>query len=1073
MNTILTLTLSGSALALLLLLLRAVFARRMPSTVYYYAWLLVLLRFVLPLPGLVPALSPSAQPEPTPAAVSAPLPRADAGALFPGAPSLGFIPTGGMAPLDAAERKSDTSPAPAPEQTLAPASTVKTAFDWRAPQLWLTVWAVGAGLCLTVPVVSYVRFTGRLRRTLRRPDAAVRVVYDSLTGRRPALYVSRGLLTPLMYGVFSPKIVLPAREYDVETLSNILRHELTHYRRLDTLYKWFAAAVLAAHWFNPLAWLIRREVSRACELSCDETLLRSMTRAEKQSYGNTLLNMAASSALPAGVVATTFSTEKKNLKERLEQIMHYKKNGARLVAALLTVAILAGCGIAAGPKAFETAAPDTPDTRDGVRVSTVDELLAAIAPNTTILLEPGEYDLAAAENYGKAPEGANYRWEPVYESDNKPAWELVIEEIDGLTLRGESMDETTISAEPRYANVIRFQRCRDLSLELLTMGHTREPGFCAGGVLRLEHCENTTVASCGLYGCGVIGVWADDCVGLTVKGSNIYECSSEAVNLNVCRDVCFSDCEIFKHGVKAGQAQAMNLFDFSGCDGVLVENSRIYNNDVQIMVHSSYSRNVQILGCAFSDSNIESSAFVLQQYPIVVDGCSFTDLSLRAWYQGAVTAIDQSGEPLDAKALESMKQRTLEPSASNPDANLAAPTEVRPGGGIAVKTVDEFLAAIGPARTITLDGELFDLSTASNYGSIGGEYYYWSETPDGPELVIHDVDGLLIHGPDGSSTQTTLAAIPRYANVLSFKNCNDLQLVGFVMGHTKEPGSCSGGVVNLDNCGSVRLDGMHLYGCGILGLQTARCATLQVYRTEIYECSQGAGQFFQTDGIEFLDCDIHDVPSPALVFRECGDKSWNGQPISGLNGMFDVDENGALQEIHYEEPEEREFTGAVEDLANPFYKEAPTPLIADSPVYNFAASVQRDFDEWNWPSLADKVAYPVQVFVEDYSVVLHDREEFLECFGDENVIHNLTESGAIDRIARAGNTESGSTVFGMTLLDHYIAATCVGDVLTEDNLRIRAISFASPLWPGRPFDATSDALADNAPPVPPTPQPAA
>ena len=103
MNTILTLTLSGSALALLLLLLRAVFARRMPSTVYYYAWLLVLLRFVLPLPGLVPALSPSAQPEPTPAAVSAPLPRADAGALFPGAPGLGFIPAGGVAPLDAAE----------------------------------------------------------------------------------------------------------------------------------------------------------------------------------------------------------------------------------------------------------------------------------------------------------------------------------------------------------------------------------------------------------------------------------------------------------------------------------------------------------------------------------------------------------------------------------------------------------------------------------------------------------------------------------------------------------------------------------------------------------------------------------------------------------------------------------------------------------------------------------------------------------------------------------------------------------------------------------------------------------
>ena len=182
--------------------------------------------------------------------------------------------------------------------------------------------------------------------------------------------------------------------------------------------------------------------------------------------------------------------------------------------------------------------------------------------------------------------------------------------------------------------------------------------------------------------------------------------------------------------------------------------------------------------------------------------------------------------------------------------------------------------------------------------------------------------------------------------------------------------------------------------------------------------------------------------------------------------MFDVDQSGALVEIKLERPEEREFTGTVEDLFNPFSEEPPQPLTADSPVYNFAASVQRDFDEWNWPSLADKVAYPVQVFLEDYSVVLHDREEFLNTFGDENVIHNLTESGAIDRIAHAGNTESGSTVLGMTVLDHYIAATCFGDVLTQDNIRIRAISFASPLWPGRAFDPSRDALPGAPAPTP-------
>ena len=64
MKTLLTLTLSGSALALLLLLLRRLLPRRMPSTVYYYAWLLVLLRFTLPLPGLIPVGHRAESPAP-------------------------------------------------------------------------------------------------------------------------------------------------------------------------------------------------------------------------------------------------------------------------------------------------------------------------------------------------------------------------------------------------------------------------------------------------------------------------------------------------------------------------------------------------------------------------------------------------------------------------------------------------------------------------------------------------------------------------------------------------------------------------------------------------------------------------------------------------------------------------------------------------------------------------------------------------------------------------------------------------------------------------------------------------
>ena len=64
LEMLISLSVAGSVLALLLLLLRRALGRRIPSTFYYYAWLLVLLRFVLPVPGLMRLERPAAQSTP-------------------------------------------------------------------------------------------------------------------------------------------------------------------------------------------------------------------------------------------------------------------------------------------------------------------------------------------------------------------------------------------------------------------------------------------------------------------------------------------------------------------------------------------------------------------------------------------------------------------------------------------------------------------------------------------------------------------------------------------------------------------------------------------------------------------------------------------------------------------------------------------------------------------------------------------------------------------------------------------------------------------------------------------------
>ncbi|MDR1217037.1 MAG: M56 family metallopeptidase, partial [Oscillospiraceae bacterium] len=157
--------------------------------------------------------------------------------------------------------------------------------------------------------------------------------------------------TPMLIGLFSPAIVLPDREYTDEQLHAVLLHELTHLRRKDVLVKWLSVAACSVHWFNPIVWLVRREIDRACELSCDEAVVRSLDADGRQNYGDTLLYTAADSKTPRAVLSTTMCEDKKNLKERLSAIMSGKKRTRAAVivsAAVICAAVLTALVLGAG-----------------------------------------------------------------------------------------------------------------------------------------------------------------------------------------------------------------------------------------------------------------------------------------------------------------------------------------------------------------------------------------------------------------------------------------------------------------------------------------------------------------------------------------------------------------------------------------------------------------------------------------------------------------------------------------------------------------------------------------------------
>ena len=187
---------------------------------------------------------------------------------------------------------------------------------------------------------------------------------------------------------------------------------------------------------------------------------------------------------------------------------------------------------------YSTEKPEA-DVQDQVevRVSSVDAFLEAIAPNTKIVLESAMYDLSKAVSYGKEA-GDYYYW-----VDNHDGPGLVISGVDNLTICAEG-DRTkhTISAVPRYAYVLMFSECSNITVSGITAGHTEEPGYCTGGVLCFADSDNVLVDNCSLYGCGTLGVEAGYSGNISVTNCEIYECSYGGIQMWSVDGVNIADC---------------------------------------------------------------------------------------------------------------------------------------------------------------------------------------------------------------------------------------------------------------------------------------------------------------------------------------------------------------------------------------------------------------------------------------------------------------------------------------------------------------------------------------------------
>jgi beta-lactamase regulating signal transducer with metallopeptidase domain len=288
---------ASTVLMLVVLALRGPVARRFGAHAAYLLWLLPALRMVLP------RLPEAADP-------------------------VRAVPIH----LDVSRLVAAATAQPTPPAPTFTAAVTQPSIDWV--MVGLIIWLGGAAVYLAWQIGRHHRFM----------SIALEHAEPGFSRGGIKVHLSSVVSGPLAAGIFHRHIVLPEdfeQRYNDAEQRLALAHEFAHHRRGDLIANGAALAVLALHWFNPIAHWAYRAFRSDQELACDATVLGA-TPESRSDYGRALIKSAKAGMPGTAACALGPTTE---LKRRITMIAHSTRSRTRRFAGATLATALVGTGL--------------------------------------------------------------------------------------------------------------------------------------------------------------------------------------------------------------------------------------------------------------------------------------------------------------------------------------------------------------------------------------------------------------------------------------------------------------------------------------------------------------------------------------------------------------------------------------------------------------------------------------------------------------------------------------------------------------------------------------------------------
>ena len=160
-------------------------------------------------------------------------------------------------------------------------------------EVLLILWAVGAAFLLTRFFIRYHQGKKVVDKIPKQENQAIQEVLNELQRENAHHYqiqvlCCQGLSTPCGIGLLRRQILLPSQEYTEEELFHILCHELQHFQTHDLLVKWMIRVFQCLFWWNPLVYLLGKDLDQVLEIKCDLSVVKNYSRQETLAYMRTI-----------------------------------------------------------------------------------------------------------------------------------------------------------------------------------------------------------------------------------------------------------------------------------------------------------------------------------------------------------------------------------------------------------------------------------------------------------------------------------------------------------------------------------------------------------------------------------------------------------------------------------------------------------------------------------------------------------------------------------------------------------------------------------------------------------------